>query len=170
MISEKMTEALNDQMNAEMYSAYLYMAMSAASTHSGYKGAAGWFMVQYQEEMTHAMKFYNYLVERGGRVMLKPIDGPETEWESPVEVFKAAYEHEQKVTGMINDLVDTAIKERDHATNSMLNWFVDEQVEEEASTSEIYEKLLMIGDNKSALFMLDKELGARVFAEPAQEE
>ena len=170
MIKKVIEDAINDQINAELYSGYLYLSMSAYFEDMNLPGMANWMRVQEGEERFHAMKFYNYLVERGGRVMLKSIDGPETDWESPVEVFKASYEHEQKVTGMINDLMDLAIKERDHATTSMLNWFVDEQVEEEASASEIYEKLIMIGDNRSALFMLDKELGTRVLAEPSSEE
>jgi ferritin len=121
---------------------------------------------QAQEEMVHAMKFYDYVNERGGRVILGPIEAPPSEWESAVAVFDATYKHEQKVTGLINDLVDLAIEEKDHATNNLLQWFVSEQVEEEASASGVLNKAKLTGDAPGGLFMLDQELGARVFTMP----
>jgi len=170
MISEKMQDALNGQLNAELYSAYLYVSMSAYFESMNLRGFANWMRVQAQEEVVHAYKFYSHLNERGGRVILPQIDGPPTEWDSPLAAFEAVYEHEQKVTGLINDLVDLAVAERDHATNNFLQWFVTEQVEEEASASEVVEGLKLIGDAKAELFMLDRELGQRVFTPPATAE
>ena len=167
-ISSKMEEALDKQINAEIYSAYLYLGMSARCTELNLKGMANWFYVQAQEEMTHAMKFYRFVLERGGRAKLPAIEGVRSDWETPLEMFAAAYEHEQKVTGLINNLMDTANAERDHASASMLNWFIDEQVEEEANTSEITDKLRLIGGSKEALFMIDKELSVRVFVDSTQ--
>jgi ferritin len=125
--------------------------------------------IQTQEEVTHAMKIYDFVNERGGRVTLSAIDGPPTEWNSPLAVFEAVYKHEQKVTGLINDLVDLAIKEKDHATNSFLQWFVNEQVEEESSADEIVQQLKMMEDAPGGMFMLDRELGQRVFTPPVTE-
>jgi ferritin len=132
-------------------------------------GFANWMRVQTQEEVTHAMKIYEFINERGGRVKLKAIEGPQTEWDSALAVFNAVYEHEQKVTGLINDLVDLAIKEKDHATNSFLQWFVNEQVEEEASADGIVQQLKMMENAPGGMFMLDRELGQRIFTPPAAE-
>ena len=162
-----MEAALNEQLNKEMYSAYLYMSMSAYSTHIGLKGFANWFMVQYQEEMLHAMKFYNYINDQGGRVMLIAIDAPPTAFESPLDMFEKTLKHEQFVTKRINDLVDLAIKEKDHATNIFLQWFITEQIEEEANDNDVIAKLKLVGKKGDALLMLDKELAARVFTPPA---
>ena len=167
MISKKMEAALNEQLNKEMYSAYLYMSMSAYSTRIGLKGFANWFMVQYQEEMMHAMKFYNYINDQGGRVMLIAIDAPPTAFESPLDMFEKTLKHEQFVTKRINDLVDLAIKEKDHATNIFLQWFITEQIEEEANDNDVIAKLKLVGKKGDALLMLDKELAARVFTPPA---
>jgi ferritin len=167
MISKKMETALNEQLNKEMYSAYLYMSMSAHSTHIGLKGFANWFMVQYQEEMMHAMKFYDYINDQGGRVMLMAIDAPPTAFESPLDMFEKTLKHEQFVTKRINDLVDLAIKEKDHATNIFLQWFITEQIEEEANDNDVIAKLKLVGKKGDALLMLDKELSARVFTPPA---
>ena len=167
MISKKMEEALNAQVNAEMYSAYLYLSMESYFKSLNLNGFANWMRVQTQEEMMHAMKIYDFINERGGRVLLKVIDGPPTKWDSPLAVFKAVLKHEQKVTGLINDLVDLAIKEKDHATNSFLLWFVNEQVEEEASAEEKVQQLKMMEDAPGGMFMLDRELGQRVFTPPA---
>jgi ferritin len=131
------------------------------------KGFANWMRVQTQEELVHAMKFYDFIVERGGKAVLSAIEGPRTEWPSPLAVFEHAYEHEQKVTGLINDLVDLAISEQDHATNNFLQWFVAEQVEEEASADEVVQKIKLMGDASGGLFMLDRELAQRVFTPPA---
>ena len=167
MISKKMEAALNEQLNKEMYSAYLYMSMSAYSTHIGLKGFANWFMVQYQEEMMHAMKFYNYINDQGGRVMLIAIDAPPTAFESPLDMFEKTLKHEQFVTKRINDLVDLAIKEKDHATNIFLQWFITEQIEEEANDNDVIAKLKLVGKKGDALLMVDKELSMRVFTPPA---
>jgi ferritin len=167
MISKKMEEALNEQVNAELYSAYLYLSMESYFKSLNLNGFANWMRVQTQEEVAHAMKIYDFVNERGGRVTLKAIEGPETEWDSPLAVFNAVYAHEQKVTGLINNLVDLAIKEKDHATNSFLQWFVNEQVEEESSADEIVQQLKMMENAPGGMFMLDRELGQRVFTPPA---
>jgi ferritin len=160
MLSEKMQAALNEQVNAELYSGYLYLSMAANLERMGLKGAAQWMRAQQKEEQLHAMKLYEYTIERGGSVTLGPIDGPPTKWDSALATFEAAYQHELKVTGMINDLVNLAIEENDHATNSYLQWFVKEQAEEEASADEVVQKLKLAGQN--GLFMIDRELGTRV--------
>ena len=161
MLHERMEAALNEQINAELYSAYLYLAMSAQFEDMNLPGFANWMRVQFQEEQVHAMKFFDYVVERGGRVRLAPIEGPQAEWDSPLSMYEAAYEHEVKVTGLINKLVDLSTELKDHATNNVLQWFVAEQVEEEASTDGIRQQLKMVGDNPHALFMIDKELAGR---------
>ena len=167
MLSERMTEALNKQINNEIYSAYLYLSMSAHSTFVGLKGFANWFMVQYQEEMVHAMKIYDYINAQGGQVKLMAVAQPPTEFGSPLEMFEKTLEHEKFVTKCINDLVDLAIKEKDHASNIFLQWFVTEQIEEEANDNEIISKLKLVGKEGNGLFMIDKELTARVFTPPA---
>jgi ferritin len=163
MIQKKMEKAINEQINAETYSAYLYMSMSAHFKSANLDGFANWFSVQCYEELFHAKKFYDYLLERGGKVTLLPIQGPPTEWSSPEKAFEDAYRHEQLVTGRINDLVNLAIEEKDHATNAMLQWFVGEQVEEEANASGILEKIKLAGNQGSGLFLLDRELALRTF-------
>jgi ferritin len=170
MLSKKMQDALNGQLNAELYSAYLYASMSAYFESINLRGFANWMRVQAQEEVLHAYKFYNFVNERGGRVILDPIEGPPTEWNSPLAAFEAAYQHEQKVTGLINELVDLAVSEKDHATNNFLQWFVTEQVEEEASANEVVQKLNLVGEATGGLFMLDREMGQRVFTPPATEQ
>lgn len=169
MISKKMEDALNEQVNAELYSAYLYLSMESYFKSQNLNGFANWMRIQTQEEVMHATKMYDFINERGGRVLLKAIEGPTTEWDSTLAVFKAVYEHEQKVTGLINNLVDLAIKEKDHATNSFLQWFVNEQVEEEASADEIVQQLKMMENAPGGIFMFDRELGQRVFTPPATE-
>jgi ferritin len=167
MLSQNMEQALNKQLNAEFYSAYLYLSMAAYYYSLNLNGFANWMTVQNQEETMHAMKFYNYINERGGRIQLAPIDGPPTNWNSPLEVFEETLKHEEKVTGLINNLVDLAIAERDHAANAFLQWFITEQVEEEASANEVIQNLKLAGNDPHALFMLDRELGTRVFTPPA---
>jgi ferritin len=169
MISNKMEKALNEQVNAELFSAYLYLSMEAYFKSLNLNGFANWMMVQTQEEVSHAMKIYEFIDERGGRIILKAIDGPETEWNSPLAVFNAVYEHEQKVTGLINDIVNLAIEEKDHATNTFLQWFVNEQVEEESSADDIVQQLKMMEKAPGGLFLLDRELGQRVFTPPTAE-
>ncbi len=167
MIGKRIVDALNEQVNAELYSAYLYLSMEAYFHDAALAGFANWMRIQTQEEVVHAMKIYDYVVERGGRVVLKAIARPQVTWKSPLDAFKAAYKHEQKVTGLINGLVDLAIKEKDYATNSFLQWFVDEQVEEEASAGDIVQKLKLVERAPGGLFMLDKEMAQRVFTPPA---
>jgi ferritin len=169
MISKNMEDALNGQVNAEMYSAYLYLSMESYFKSLNLNGFANWMRAQTQEEMMHAMKIYDFINERGGRIILKAIDGPPTKWDSPSAVFEATYTHEQKVTGLINDLVDLAIEEKDHATNTFLQWFVNEQVEEESSADEIIQQLKMMENAPGGMFMLDRELGQRVFTPPVTE-
>lgn len=168
MINYRIEKALNEQVNAELYSSYLYLSMSSYFQSISLKGFANWMSAQAQEELSHAMKFYDYIIERGGKVSLEKIDAPPREWSSPLKVFEDTYKHEQKVTSLINSLVDLAISEKDHATNNMLQWFVAEQVEEEANASEILDQLKIIGDEKRNLFMIDRELGQRVY-KPAKD-
>jgi len=167
MLNKKIQPALNQQLIAELYSSYLYLSMSAYFQSINLPGFANWMRVQAQEELVHAMKFYNFINERGGRVMLQQIEAPPTEWSSPLDVFENAHKHEQKVTGLINDLVNLAVGERDHATNIFLQWFVTEQVDEEASADEVVQKLKLVGNDSAGLFMLDGEMGQRVFTPPA---
>ena len=166
MLSEKMIDALNKQLNREIYSAYLYLSMSAYNAFRALKGFANWFTVQYQEEMTHAMKIYDYINDQGGRVKLMAVEQPPTEFGSPSEMFQKTLEHEKFVTKCINDLVDLAIREKDHATNIFLQWFVSEQIEEEANDNDIIAKLKLVGKEGNGLLMIDKELAARVFTPP----
>ncbi|MGB3341660.1 MAG: ferritin [bacterium] len=166
MLKENIQNAFNQQINAEMYSAYLYLAMSAYFESVNLKGFANWMQVQTQEEIAHAMKFYNYIFGRGGRVTLSAIDAPPKRWESPLAVFESTLQHEKKVTGLINGLVDLASSEKDQPTHNFLQWFVAEQVEEEASAYEVVQKIKLIADERDGLFLLDKELGQRVFTPP----
>ena len=166
MISEKMEKALNDQINAEMYSAYLYLSMHAYIDTLGLKGFSNWMYVQTQEEMAHAMGLYNYVLTRGGRVHLDTIAKPEGEWHSLLEVVKAVLEHEQKVTSLINGLVDVAEEVKDRAAISFLDWYLKEQVEEEDNVETMLAKLKLIGSDVNALLSYDKELEARVFVAP----
>ena len=167
MFSKKMEKALNEQVNAELYSAYLYLSMEAYFKSLNLNGFANWMRVQTQEEVAHAMKIYGFIDERGGRITLKAIDGPQTKWDSPLALFKDVYKHEQKVTSLINNLVNLAIEEKDHATNTFLQWFVNEQVEEEASADQVVQQLKMMEKAPGGMFMLDRELGQRVFTPPA---
>lgn len=169
MITKKMQDALNEQINAELYSAYLYLSMVAYFESVNLSGFATWMRVQTQEEIVHAMKIYDYVNERGGRVILKSIGEPQAEWKSPLAAFEAAYQHEQKVTALINGLVNLAIEEKDHAANMFLQWFVNEQVEEESSADAVVQKLKLMADAPGALYMLDNEMGQRVFTPPAAE-
>jgi len=168
MLSDSMETALNKQINAEMYSSYLYLSMSSYFESVDLTGMASWMRSQAQEEMFHAMKFYDYVNERGGRVLLAAIEKPRSEWSSALEVFENTLDHERTVTGLINGLVDLALEERDHATNIFLQWFVSEQVEEEATAGGIVNKLKLIGGDAAGLFALDQELGRRVFTPPAK--
>ncbi|MBN2378838.1 ferritin [candidate division WOR-3 bacterium] len=162
MITKKMLDGFNKQLNAELYAAYLYFAIGAWFEGKNLEGFAAWMKSQAFEEMSHAMRFYNHILERGGEVELFEVKKPEGSWSTPVEAFQAAYEHELKVTKMINDLMDLAHAEKDNAAiYGLLNWFVEEQIEEEDQTLKVVEKLKMVGDSKNGIFMIDKELGGR---------
>ena len=162
MISDKMTEAINKQINAELYSAYLYLGMSADAENKGYKGTSHWLSVQAQEEISHAMKFYQYLLSQGAKAEFLAIEKPPAEYASISEIFEKTLAHEQLVTSLINGLVDIAVEEKDHASQIMLQWFVSEQVEEEENASDILSQLKMVGDHGGGVFLIDKEIGARV--------
>lgn len=167
MITPNMAKALNGHLNAELYSSYLYLAMSAYSSFKGWKGAGNWFYVQAQEEMIHVQKMYDYIDSHGAQIVLEAIDKPPTDFGSMLKVFEAVLAHEQKVTGLVNDLMTLAVKEGDHATEAFLQWFVTEQTEEEKSSKEIIDKLKLAGDTGLAIFMVDNELATRVFTAPA---
>jgi len=167
MLKKKVEEALNNQINAEMYSSYLYLAMNAYFESRTLSGFANWMRIQAMEEMSHALKIYDFVHERNGKVVLTAIQAPKLEWKNIQEVLEDTYTHEQKVTGLINDLVDLAASEKDHATVAFLQWFVDEQVEEEANASKLLDEVKMIGNEGSALFFLDRELQQRVYTPPA---
>jgi len=169
MLTTKMEKALNEQINAEMYSAYLYLSMSAYFEDQNLPGFANWMRIQFQEEWAHAMKFFHYIIERGGRVELEAIEKPRKEWNDSVNVMEETLNHEKHVTSLINNLMSLAHDEKDYASISMLQWFVDEQVEEEATASALLEKLKMIEGKGAGMFMMDKELSARVFVDPNQE-
>ena len=166
-MNPKVEAALNAQINAELWSAYLYLSMAAYAHAIGNPGMGNWFEVQFQEEQDHAKIMFNYIIQRGGRVELKPIEAVPTTWESPLAVFEATLAHEQKVTSLINNLYALTTAENDYDTQSMLKWFVDEQIEEEANAQELIDSLKMIIDIGFGLYMLDKELIARVYTTPA---
>ncbi|MFH1877679.1 MAG: ferritin [Candidatus Omnitrophota bacterium] len=166
MISKKMLESINEQINKELYSAYFYAGMASYAFSGGLKGMANWFTVQTQEELSHARKFYNYVNDQGERVRLKAIDEPPQDFTSPLDLFEKTLEHEKKVTASINNLVTLAKKENDHATEIFLQWFVSEQVEEESSAAEVMQQLKLVGKEGNGLFMIDKELGLRIFTPP----
>ena len=163
MLNKKIEEALNAQINAEMWSAYLYLSMAAHCHANGNPGMGNWFEVQFQEEQDHAKILFNYIIQRGGHVELKAIGAVPTEWKSPLDVFESTLAHEQKVTELINNLFALTTAENDYATQSMLKWFVDEQVEEEENAQNIIDNLKMIKDNGYGLYMLDEELAARTY-------
>jgi len=164
MISEKIEKALNDQINAELYSAYIYYAMQAYFQSLNLEGCANWMNVQTKEENVHAAKIYDFINHRNGRVELEAIQKPQKEWKSPLDAFETAYKHEQYITSRINKLVELAQSEKDYATESFLKWFIDEQVEEEASTLKIVETLRMIKESAGSLLMLDHQLAKRIFS------
>lgn len=167
MLSKKMEDALNEQINAELWSAYLYLSMGMQFENSGMAGVANWFKIQFKEEQAHAEIFINYLISRGGRVELKAIDAVPTTWESPLAAYQHTLEHEEKVTAMINSLYALAESEHDYATRGKLDWFVAEQVEEEETAQGLIDRLKLIGDNGLALYMLDQELATRVYNVPS---
>lgn len=161
MLTAAMTSALSKQLNEEFYSAYLYLAMSAYCNHIDFNGAATWFKMQYEEEHMHATKIYNYLVDQGVHVELEAVQKPPKEFGTILEVFESSLQHEQTMSRRLNDLSDQALKEKDHATYNLLQWFVNEQVEEEASVGEVISKLKLIKEDGLGLLMIDNELGGR---------
>ena len=170
MLKKKIEDAFNKHLNAEAFSAHLYMSMSAYLESINLKGMAAWMRLQSSEETIHEMKFFDFILARGGKVVLNEISAPPIEWDSPIAIFEAAYGHEQMITDKINKLVDLSLAESDHASNAFLQWFVTEQVEEEESVSEIVDQLKLIGDDRGALFMIDRELGQRVPAAATTQE
>jgi len=166
MLSKKMIESLNEQINKELYSAYLYMSMASYASSIGLNGFANWFLVQVKEELSHAEKFYAYVIKQAGRVIAKAIDEPPSDFSSALDLFKKTLEHEQKVTKRIHNLVSHARKEEDHSTDAFLQWFVTEQVEEESNASELLQKLNLIGKDVNGLLTIDNQLATRVFVPP----
>lgn len=167
MLTPKIQDALNAQINAELWSAYLYLSMAMNFEAKGRSGIANWFKIQFQEEQAHAQVFINYVNQRDGRVVLKAIDAVPTEWDTPLDAFKDTLAHEQKVTALINSLYTLAEEEHDYATRDRLNWFVSEQVEEEDNCRTLIDKFSLIGDNGMGIYMLDQELGARTYVAPS---
>lgn len=169
MLSKKMVKAINGQINKELYSAYLYLGMASYSASLGLNGFANWFGIQVKEELLHAQKMYDYVNQQGEIVKLDAIDSPEQDFKGPEDIFSRTLKHEQKVTAMINNLVSVAREENDNATGIFLQWFVTEQVEEEASASEILQRIKLVGGKGDGLFMIDKDLAQRVFTAPVSE-
>ena len=167
MISKNLHNAINAQVNAELWSAYLYLAMSLDAESKGYKGIANWFYVQFQEEQDHARIFMNYLNSRDAKVELLPIDPVPSSWNSILDMYKQTLEHEKKVTAMINNLAAIANEDRDYASANRLVWFIDEQVEEEESARDMIAAFEAVEGNKYGIYMLDKELAARTYAAPS---
>jgi len=166
MISKKMSEALNKHLNTELFSAHLYLSMSSYASSIGLKGAANWFMVQYREEMVHFMKFYTYLVDQGEIVKLAANKAVPHSFKSLLDMFEKTLSHEQFITGCINELCELAVKEKDHASQIFLQWFVTEQIEEENNDRDLIAKLKLVGDNGHGILMIDNEIGQRVFVAP----
>lgn len=167
MLTKEVEKAINEQINAELWSAYLYLSMSMDFASKGFSGIANWFAVQFKEEQDHATILMNFVNSRDGKVLLAPIDAVDTEWPTPVAAFEATLAHEKKVTAMINDLYALAEGARDYATQNMLQWFIDEQVEEEDTARAYVDALTKIGDNGYGLYMFDKELAARTYSVPS---
>jgi ferritin len=168
MLKEKMRNAINEQINAEQYSALLYLSMSAYFNDKGLPGFANWMYIQYQEELSHANKLFKYVVDRGAKVEIKAIKQMPTDWDGVIDAFEATLEHEQLVTSLINNLIDIAIAESDHAAQSFLQWFIDEQVEEEANVQEILDTLKLVNGQGNGIFMLDREMRQRKFVDDTQ--
>ena len=162
-----MVEALNEQINAEMWSAYLYLSMSLNAAAKGHKGVANWFAIQFKEEQDHAQILINYTLSRGGEVKLAPIAEVETSWKNPLAMFKDTLEHEKKVTALITKLYEIAVEEKDYPTQNRLKWFIDEQVEEEENAQDIIDSLDKVGDDGLGLYMVDRELGSRTYSAPS---
>ena len=164
-INKKVEEVLNKQVNAEFWSAYLYLSMSAWCESKGLKGFANWMRVQFQEETTHALKIYDYVLSRSGEMKLEPIAAVEYSWKGTLHIFEETYRHECEVTDMIANCYEVAVAEKDHATAGMLQWFIDEQAEEESNALEIIDQIKLLGEKGDGIYLLDKELAARVFVD-----
>jgi ferritin len=161
MLNENVQKALNKQLNAELYSSYLYLAMAAYFESENLNGFAHWMKVQSREEYEHGLKIYEYIHQRNGRVVLEKIDAPAESWKTIINLFEEVFEHEQKVSESINNIVELTLKEKDYATNNFLQWFVSEQVEEEATSLYILDRVKLVGDNRNGIFLLDREMGQR---------
>lgn len=166
MLKKKVLKALNSQINAELHSSSLYLSISSYFHSLSLSGFASWMRVQAQEELLHGMKFYDFIISCGGRPVLEAVAKPEADWESPLAAFEQVLRHEQEITSQINALMDLAIVEQDHAAKIFLQWFISEQIEEEAAVGGISSRLRLIGKDSSGLFLLDAELGKRVFTPP----
>lgn len=166
MISKELQDSLIEQLNKEYHSAYIYLGMSAYCSKEGFNGAANWFLIQYQEEVTHGMKLFKYLEDQNVDIKLPSIQGVEVNFNSLLDVFQKSLEHEQTMTRNLNNLSDLAMKDKDHATYNLLQWYVTEQVEEEATVSEIIDHIKLVGDNGYGLYTIDKELSSRTFLDP----
>ena len=169
MIAKDLQKALIEQLNKEFHSAYIYLGMSAYCSKEGFNGAAKWFLIQYQEEVSHGMKMFKYLEDQNVDIELPAIEAVKVEYSSLLEVFEKSLAHEQYMTKNLNELSDLAMKDKDHATYNLLQWYVTEQVEEEATVSGIIDHIRLVGDNGYGLYTIDKELGARVFVDPTNE-
>jgi ferritin len=169
-MNAEMEKALNEQVNAEMYSFYLYLSMSAWADSKGLKGLTNWMRVQAQEEMAHGMKIFDFINERGGKAILKTIEEPPREWQNIINVFEEVLAHERKITASINELYNIAMQVKDHASSTFLHWFVIEQVEEEANVSQILDQLRLIDGQGTGLFLLDREFGQRIFVDPTKKQ
>jgi len=169
LISQKMQDSLNDQIQAEFYSAYLYLAMAAYMESMDLDGFANWMRIQAEEELTHAMKFYGYVNEAGARVILQAVETPPKDWNSPLAAFEAALSHEKHMTQRIYAIANLCTEEKDHATSNLLQWFISEQVEEESNVDSIIKKLKLVGDQGAGVFMIDRDLATRVFVDETAE-
>ena len=167
MLNKRLEKELNKQVNAEFYSAYLYLSMSAYLADNNLNGFSNWMKIQFEEEQAHAMRFYQFIIDRSGKVTLDTIEAPKDKWDGVVNLFEEVLKHEQHVTSLINNLIEIAYEEKDHATVAELQWFVTEQVEEEATVSDILDQLKMIEGKGAGLFMLDREMKQRSFTPPA---
>ena len=167
-IIKKVEEVLNKQVNAEFWSAYLYLSMSAYCESKGFKGFANWMRVQFHEETAHALKIYDYVIDRSGEIKLQPIAAVKASWDSLLNMFEETYEHECKVTNLINDCYEVALAEKDYATTTMLQWFINEQTEEERNALEIIDILKITGEKSGGIFYLDKKLGSRTFVDESK--
>ncbi len=167
MLHADIEKALNDQINAELFSSYLYYAMAAYFESTGIPGAANWMRIQTQEELVHVSKYFEYIVDRGGRVALGAVAAPGAQWKSPLAAFEAALNHEREISARIHKIADLAVKHRDHGTHNFLQWFISEQIEEEKTAEDVVQKLKLAGKDGAGLFMIDRELATRVFVPPA---